>query len=84
MMLALRPDLVRTDRITDDEARRHQSWDVVPAPADFIPASGVLWHPSEATVEVGHRFIRAAAERLVEAMRTEFDNLPAAERAAHV
>jgi creatinine amidohydrolase len=84
MMLALRPELVRTDRITDDEAKRHPSWDVVPAPADFIPASGVLWHPSEATVQGGRRFVQAAAERLVEAMRAEFDNLPAAERATHV
>jgi creatinine amidohydrolase len=84
MMLALRPELVRTDRITDDEAKRHPSWDVVPAPADFIPATGVLWHPSEATVQGGRRFVQAAAERLVEAMRAEFDNLPAAERATHV
>jgi creatinine amidohydrolase len=78
MMLALRPELVRTDRIADDEARRHPSWDVVPAPPEFIPASGVLWHPTEATVEVGHRFVRAAAERLIDAMRTEFDALPMA------
>src|ERR1700739_1087338 len=45
LMLALYPDLVRTDRIVDDEARRHPSWDVVPAPDDFIPKTGVLGHP---------------------------------------
>jgi creatinine amidohydrolase len=76
LMLALYPDLVRTDRIVDDEARRHPSWDVVPAPDDFIPKTGVLWHPSESTVEIGRRFLDAAVARLVRAMRTEFPDLP--------
>ncbi len=72
MMLALRPDLVRRDRIVDDQARRHPSWDVLPAPADFIPESGVLWHPTEATEEIGRRFVSLAAGRLAEALRAEF------------
>lgn len=72
MMLALHPDLVHTDRIVDDEAERHPSWDVVPAPPEFVPRSGVLWHPSVATAELGERFLHAAAGRLVEALRTEF------------
>jgi creatinine amidohydrolase len=71
LMLVLRPDLVHRDRIVDDEAARHPSWDVVPAPADFIPSSGVLWHPSEATEEIGRRFLTAAANRLATAIRTE-------------
>jgi len=72
LMLALHPDLVHTDRIVDDEAERHPSWDVVPAPPEFVPRSGVLWHPSVATAELGDRFLDAAARRLVEALRTEF------------
>ena len=71
MMLSLRPDLVRTDRIVDDEAERHPSWDVVPAPPEFIPKSGVLWHPSVATAELGERFIAATGDRLADALRTE-------------
>jgi creatinine amidohydrolase len=71
MMLSLRPDLVRTDRIVDDEAERHPSWDVVPAPPEFIPKSGVLWHPSVATAELGERFLAATGGRLAEALRTE-------------
>ena len=71
-MLALHPDLVHTDRIVDDEAERHPSWDVVPAPSEFVPRSGVLWHPSVATAELGERFLEAAAGRLVEALQTEF------------
>ncbi len=72
LMLALHPDLVHTDRIVDDEAERHPSWDVVPAPSEFVPRSGVLWHPSVATAEFGERFLEAAAGRLVEALQTEF------------
>jgi creatinine amidohydrolase len=72
MMLSLRPDLVRTDRIADDQAARHPSWDVVPAPPEFIPQSGVLWRPSLSSPELGERFLTATAERLAEAIRTEF------------
>jgi creatinine amidohydrolase len=72
MMLALHPGLVHTDRIVDDEAERHPSWDVVPAPPEFVPRSGVLWHPSVATAELGRRFLDAAAGRLAEALQTEF------------
>jgi creatinine amidohydrolase len=71
MMLALRPDLVHMDRVVDDEAERHPTWDVIPAPPAFVPASGVLWHPSVSTAELGERFVAAAAGRMVEAIRTE-------------
>jgi creatinine amidohydrolase len=72
MMLVLRPDLVRRDRIANDQAARHPSWDVVPAPEEFIPKSGVLMRPSDATEEAGHRFLAVGAARLAEAIRTEF------------
>jgi creatinine amidohydrolase len=71
MMYVLRPELVRRDRIVDDHAKRHPSWDVVPAPADFIPKSGVLWHPSEANETIGRRLVDAAVRRLITAIRTE-------------
>jgi creatinine amidohydrolase len=71
MMMALRPELVLTDRIVDDEAARHPTWDVVPAPQDFIPSSGVLWHPSVSSPELGHRFVEIAAAYLAEAIQTE-------------
>jgi len=72
LMYALRPDLVHRDRIVDDEAPRHPAWDVVPAPDDFIPKSGVLWHPSEASETIGQRFLQATVEHLESALRTEF------------
>lgn len=72
IMYVLRPDLVRRERIVDDSAARRPSWDVVPAPPEFVTRSGVLWKPSEATEVAGRRFLQAAADRLAEAIRTEF------------
>lgn len=73
MMLALHPGLVRRDQIVDDEAKRRPSWDVIPAPPDFIPKSGVLWHPSEANETLGRRFLDATSRRLEDILRTEFE-----------
>lgn len=72
LMYFLRPDLVRRDRVADDHAERAPEWDVVPAPQEFIPASGVLMKPTDANEESGRRFLEASANRLVTAIRTEF------------
>lgn len=72
MMFVIRPELVRRSKIADDQAKRHPTWDVVPAPDEFIPKSGVLWHPTEATEAIGQKLIDAAVTRMVEALRTEF------------
>jgi len=53
LMLHLRPDLVRFDRAVDDAAARHPFYDVVPPPADFIPASGTLWKATRAAPDKG-------------------------------
>lgn len=72
LMLVLQPDLVRTELIVDDAAERHPTWDVVPAPPDFVPASGVLSRATDANVEIGHLFLDAISARLEEAITTEF------------
>ena len=72
LMYVIRPDLVRRDKIADDQAKRHPAWDVVPAPADFIPKSGVLWHPTEASEAIGHMVLKMLGDHLVKALRTEF------------
>ena len=72
LMLALHPELVRSDRIADDAAARKPTWEVVPAPQEIIAPSGVLWRPSEGTAEIGRLYLAFAAERLETALRTEF------------
>jgi creatinine amidohydrolase len=72
LMEVLAPGTVRRHLVADDQADRHPTWDVVPAPQEFIPKSGVLWHPTEASPEIGRRVLHACAKRLEEALRTEF------------
>lgn len=49
LMLHLEPEPF--DRAVDDQATRHPLYDVVPAPRDFVPASGALWKATRASVE---------------------------------
>lgn len=72
LMLAIRPDLVRRELIADDEASRNPGWEVVPAPPDTIPASGVLWHASGSSEAAGRRLLDLAAEHLRGALEAEF------------
>jgi creatinine amidohydrolase len=53
LMLHLHPELVRADRTVDDQAERSPWWDVVPAPAAFVPESGTLWKATQADAEKG-------------------------------
>jgi creatinine amidohydrolase len=72
LMLALHPELVRTDRIADDAAVRHPKYEVIPAPADFIPASGVLYRATLGTKEKGVRLYEMAVDSVVGAIEKEF------------
>lgn len=79
LMLVARPDLVRRELIADDRSARFPSWDVLPAPADYLTRSGVLAEPSRSSVELGRRLFSACVERLVEALATEFGPEPSSE-----
>jgi creatinine amidohydrolase len=72
LMLTLRPDLVRRDQMVDDAAERRPTWEVIPAPDEIVPKSGVLWRPSEGSAEIGRLYLHWAADRLETALRTEF------------
>jgi creatinine amidohydrolase len=76
LLMAVHPELVRTDRLVDDAAARRPSWDVLPAPPEFIPASGALWRASESNAEAGRMLLEHAVSRLVEALTTEFGPPP--------
>jgi creatinine amidohydrolase len=72
LMLVIRPDLVRRDLMADDAAVRNPGWEVIPAPHDTIPASGVLWHASASNEAAGRRLLERAATHLRTALETEF------------
>ena len=72
LMLHLHPELVLFDRAVDDEAKRHPWYDVVPAPQDFVPASGTLWKATQASAEKGRAAWQEIVNQLREAIATEF------------
>ena len=72
LMLALYPEKVRTDKIIDDQAKRHPPYDMIPAPPETIPASGVLYRASLGTKEKGDQLYKLAVDAVVKAIRTEF------------
>jgi creatinine amidohydrolase len=72
LMLALRPDLVRVERIVDDAAAEHPWYDLVPEPANHIPRSGVLARATIASRAKGERLSQMMVNRLVEAIQKEF------------
>lgn len=72
MMLAARPELVRTELIADDRSARRPGWETLPPAPDTIPASGVLWKASGSNEAAGRRLIELAAERLRSALTAEF------------
>ncbi len=71
LMLALHPELVRRDRIADDRSERHPPYDMIPAPRDTIPASGVLYRATLAREETGHRIYEMLVEGVAAAVELE-------------
>jgi creatinine amidohydrolase len=72
LMLAIRPDVVRTELVQDDEATRRPDWEVIPPPRDTIPDSGVLWHAEKSSAAAGERLLELAAARLRAALQETF------------
>lgn len=72
LMLALRPDLVRTEKIGDDAPAEHPWYDLIPEPPSHVPSSGVLARATPAAQGKGERLAQMMVARLVEAITKEF------------
>lgn len=72
LLLAVRPDLVRTEAIAPDGASGLPPYDIYPQPASLIPASGVLSDPSRGTAEAGNLLLADAVDGVVDAIRNGF------------
>jgi creatinine amidohydrolase len=73
LMLHFRPELVREDRLVDDTPDRTPSHVVKPAPDETIPDSGVFYHATHGSADIGERVVENVVETLVDAIRTEWD-----------
>ena len=72
MMLYLRPELVKKDKIKGDSAKRYPPYTVLPPTKDLIPGSGVLTKIKTVNAAQGERMAGLVVSRLLDLMRVEF------------
>ncbi|MCJ7531027.1 MAG: creatininase [Anaerolineales bacterium] len=72
VMLYFAPDLVRKDKIIDDQAKRIPKYSIFPAPRDIIPESGVLYKATYASIEKGEKIVKRVTDAIVEIVKREF------------
>lgn len=77
LVMALRPELVRTDLIADDRSAERPFYEVIPTPPEHVAASGVLAEASKASPEKGERLAGLIIDRLAAALRDGLDAPPA-------
>lgn len=67
VMMYLKPDLVRVDKLPDEKVQRIVNYEIIPAPADTITRAGSLWTAREATKEKGRFLFDVVVDGLVRA-----------------
>ncbi len=72
LVMALRPELVRTEKIADDRSAERPFYEVIPTPPEHVAPSGVLAEASKASPEKGERLASLIVDRLTAALR-DFD-----------
>jgi creatinine amidohydrolase len=72
VMLHLRPDLVRADRIAAQESARLPLYDLYPYDPASIPGQGALSSPASASAEKGEIVLRQIVPDIVAALREAF------------
>jgi len=65
VMLHLRPDLVRSDRLPDERVKRIVNYEIIPAPPETITPVGSLWSAREASKEKGRYLFDVVVDGLV-------------------
>ncbi len=72
LMQYFAPELVREDKIIDDQSERKPTYSIFPPPADIIPASGVLYKATYASAEKGEKLATQVADRIAAIVAEEF------------
>jgi len=82
LMLTLYPDLVRMDKMVDHAPASFPPYDVYPVDPDWIPASGTLSSPRNASKEKGNILLEVCTNGIVNALTAEFALEPKARASA--
>lgn len=75
LMLFFAPELVHKDKIIDDQAARIPKYAIFPPSKDIIPASGVLYKATYASLEKGEKISKQVTDVIVKIVKQEFNVL---------
>jgi creatinine amidohydrolase len=73
LMQFFNPDLVRDDRIVDDQSERMPTYAIFPPPDDIIPKSGVYYKATSASQEKGEKLAKQVKDTIVQICRQELE-----------
>jgi creatinine amidohydrolase len=71
LMQYFAPELVREDKIIDDQSDRKPTYSIFPPPKDIIPESGILYKATYASREKGEKLAKQVVETIVEIAQQE-------------
>jgi creatinine amidohydrolase len=71
LMQYFAPELVREDKIIDDQSERKPTYSIFPPPGDIIPKSGVLYKATYASREKGEKLAKQVVGTIVQIARQE-------------
>lgn len=71
LMLYFSPELVREDKIIDDQSERKPTYSIFPPPDDIIPKSGVLYKATYASREKGEELAKHVVDKIVKIVSEE-------------
>jgi creatinine amidohydrolase len=71
-MLAAFPDKVKFEKIIDGYPPQPADYDVLPAPRDGAPASGVFWKATRASRDKGEQILSSVTDGIVQVIKNEF------------
>ena len=71
LMQYFAPELVREDKIIDDQSERKPTYSIFPPPDDIIPKSGVLYKATYASREKGEKLAKQVVDTIVQIARQE-------------
>lgn len=77
LVMELRPDLVREERIVDDRSAERPFYDVIPTPDSHVAPSGVLAEATKASRAKGERLAGLIVDRLTAVLERELGPPPA-------
>jgi creatinine amidohydrolase len=72
LMQYFAPELVREDKIIDDQSERKPTYSIFPPPGDIVPKSGVLYKATYASREKGEKLAKQVVGTIVQIAREEF------------